>query len=143
MNEINYQQDFYGWTQEQARLLREGRSAELDVANVVEEIETLGRSEKRELASRLRVLMLHLLKWQHQPTRRGSIWRNSAYRKARIGAEAETGLSRSTFPVACPWTREQVMSIRSGLIDAPDPAASRCHPTGPANPCIAAHGLPR
>ena len=67
MNEVKYEQDFYGWTQEQARLLREGRFAELDVANVIEEIETLGRSERRELVSRLRVLLLHLLKWQHQP----------------------------------------------------------------------------
>jgi Domain of unknown function DUF29 len=47
MNQVKYAQDFYGWTQEQARLLREGRFAELDVANVVEEIETLGRSERR------------------------------------------------------------------------------------------------
>ena len=53
MNAVKYEVDFYGWTQEQARLLREGRFAELDVANVVEEIETLGRGERRELVSRL------------------------------------------------------------------------------------------
>jgi len=61
MNEVKYEQDFYGWTQEQARLLREGRFAELDVANVVEEIETLGRGERRELVSHLRLLLTHLL----------------------------------------------------------------------------------
>ena len=138
MNEVKYEQDFYGWTQEQARLLREGRFAELDVANVVEEIETLGRSERRELVSRLRVLLLHLLKWQHQPARRGLSWRHSievqrddardhlaenpslkphlddivaaAHRKARLDAEAETGLLRNTFPVDCPWTFDQIMS---------------------------------
>jgi Domain of unknown function DUF29 len=138
MNEVKYEQDFYGWTQEQARLLREGRFAELDVANVIEEIETLGRSERRELVSRLRVLLLHLLKWQHQPAWRSPSWRNSievqrddardhlaenpslnpllddmvaaAYRKARVDAEAETGLLRGTFAVDCPWTFDQIMA---------------------------------
>jgi hypothetical protein len=138
MNEVKYDQDFYGWTQEQARLLREGRFAELDVANVVEEIETLGRSEQREVVARLRVLMVHLLKWQHQPARRGPSWQNSievqrddardhlaenpslkpqiddiltaAYRKARVDAEAETGLLRGTFPIDCPWSFDQIMS---------------------------------
>jgi hypothetical protein len=77
MNEVKYAQDFYGWTQEQARLLREGRLAELDVANVVEEIETLGRGERRELVSHLRVLLAHLLKWAHQPACRGQSMRLS------------------------------------------------------------------
>jgi hypothetical protein len=138
MNEVKYERDFYGWTQEQARLLREGRFAELDVTNVVEEIETLGRSERRELVSRLRIILLHLLKWQYQPARRGPSWQHSieiqrddtrdhlaenpslkpqlddivaaAYRKSRVEAEAETGLLRDTFPVECPWTVDQIMS---------------------------------
>ncbi len=138
MNEVRYEHDFYGWTQEQARLLREGRFAEIDVANVVEEIETLGRSERREWVSRLRILMLHLSKWQHQPARRGPGWRHSvevqrddagdhlaenpslkqqiddiltaAYRKARVDAEAESGLLRSTFPADCPWSFDQIIS---------------------------------
>jgi predicted DNA-binding ribbon-helix-helix protein len=57
-----YETDFYLWTQEQATLLREGRLDELDVPNLVEEIDSLGRSQRHELRSRLRVLLMHLLK---------------------------------------------------------------------------------
>ncbi len=138
MNEVKYEQDFYGWTQEQARLLREGRFAEVDVANVVEEIETLGRGERRELVSHLRVLLTHLLTWGYQPDRRGRSWRLSievqrleardhlaenpsltpqlddavrqAYRLAVIEAERQTRLSRKTFPATCPWSFDQIMS---------------------------------
>jgi len=62
-----YDQDFYAWTQEQAALLRAGAWQELDVDHLAEELDTLGRSEKRALASDLEVLLVHLLKWQHQP----------------------------------------------------------------------------
>ena len=62
----SYEVDFYAWTRRQAALLREGRFGDLDIENVIEEIEALGRSEKRELESRLRVLLTHLLKWQFQ-----------------------------------------------------------------------------
>jgi hypothetical protein len=65
-----YQVDFYAWTQKQAALLREGRFNDLDVENLVEEIESLGRSEKRGLESRLKVLLIHLLKWQYQANKR-------------------------------------------------------------------------
>jgi hypothetical protein len=71
---INYNQDFYGWTQEQASLLKAGRLNELDIINLIEEVETMGRSEKRELQSRLTVLLMHLLKWKHQSNRRGRSW---------------------------------------------------------------------
>lgn len=71
---INYEQDFYGWTQEQGALLREGRFNALDIANLIEEIETMGRAEKRELQNRLMVLLVHLLKWKYQPARRGRSW---------------------------------------------------------------------
>ena len=71
---INYEQDFYGWTQEQAALLRGGQLHALDIANLIEEIEAMGRSEKRELQSRLMVLLVHLLKWKYQPARRGRSW---------------------------------------------------------------------
>lgn len=97
----------------------------------------MGRSEKRELVSRLRVLLHHLLKWLHQPSRRGNSWRLSianardeltthlrdnpslkskldeavadAYRLARRDAAAETGQSESAFPAVCPWVWEQMM----------------------------------
>src|SRR5271156_2797751 len=66
-NQPLYDQDFYGWANEQAGLLRAGRLSEADIEHIAEEIESMGRSEKRELVSRLTVLLLHLLKWQHQP----------------------------------------------------------------------------
>lgn len=133
---INYEQDFYGWTQEQAALLRAGRLADLDIENLIEEIETMGRSEKRELESRLIVLLQHLLKWKYQDVRRGRSWELSiieqrlkfdetldenpglkpkldevlvkAYKFAVIQASRETKLSIKVFPESCPWTFEQI-----------------------------------
>ena len=132
----NYQKDFYSWTGEQAELLRAGRFNELDVFNLVEEIETMGRSERRELQSRLTVLLVHLLKWQYQPARRGRSWTltikgqrinledvindnpglksqllvllNNAYRLAIVEAAKQAMLEESIFPVKCPWTLDQI-----------------------------------
>lgn len=131
-----YDSDFYGWAVEQAALLRQGRLADADIANIAEEIESLGRSEKRELVSRLAVLLAHLLKWQFQPELRGDSWRLTiedqreeveehlsenpslrpnldqaiagAYRKALRVARKETGLAASTFPPACPYSVAQI-----------------------------------
>ena len=72
-----YDRDFYAWANEQAALLRAGKLMEADIQNIAEEIESMGRSEKRELVSRLTVLLLHLLKWQFQPGLRGTSWRLS------------------------------------------------------------------
>ena len=133
-----YDQDFYAWACEQAGLLREGRLSGADIAHIAEEIEGLGRNEKRELRSRLGVLFLHLLKWQYPPGRRGRSWElsianardelaelladspslraalpdaaASAYRRARLHAEQQTGLPAETFPVECPWTFDQAMA---------------------------------
>jgi len=133
-----YDRDFYAWANEQSALLRTGNLSRADIANIAEEIETLGRSEKRELVSRLTVLLHHLLKWRFQPERRGRSWELSianardeltdhlgddpslkatlseamatGYRRARRSAELETGLPGSTFPVECPWTFDQAMS---------------------------------
>jgi hypothetical protein len=137
MSNSLYERDFYAWANEQAALLRAGRLAEADLENIAEEIESMGRSEKRELVSRLKVLLIHLLKWRFQPTRRGNSWRlsieeqrrevadhladnpslqaklpdalASAYTTAVLAAARETGLDRNTFPSACPWTYEQIM----------------------------------
>jgi hypothetical protein len=68
---INYQTDYYGWTVEQAELLKTGDWQHLDIENLIEEVEAMGRSEKRALESRLVVLVTHLLKWKYQPVRRG------------------------------------------------------------------------
>lgn len=132
-----YDDDFYGWSQEQANLLRTKRFNELDTENLLEEIEAMGRSERRELESRLEKLLSHLLKWQYQPSRRGKSWlltikeqrrkfvdclnenpslRNKkeerliiVYQYARLSAEKETNLSESVFPDQCPWTFDQIM----------------------------------
>ena len=132
-----YDRDFYAWSREQAELLRAGKLAEVDIEHIAEEIDSMGRTEKRELINRLDVLLLHLLKWRYQPGKRGPSWeasilnqRNriadhlddnpslkpllpqalaSAYRSARREAIAETGFAGSTFPDACPWTVEEVL----------------------------------
>jgi hypothetical protein len=131
-----YDRDFYAWANEQATLLRQGRLGEADVENIAEEIASMGRSEKRELVSRLVVLMLHLLKWRFQPKGRGSSWEASiriqrrqlerhlrdnpslkaklpealadAYQDAVIAAAEETKLAESLFPSQCPWSFEQI-----------------------------------
>jgi hypothetical protein len=137
MGATAYTTDFYGWTQEQAQALKAGRLEELDRANLIEEIESMGASELRQLESRLIVLMMHLLKWQYQPDRRGNSWEftireqrrkipkhlkqnpslksqlpdlmESAYEDSLYLAEAETGLHKSLFPVDCPWSFEQML----------------------------------
>ena len=136
MSNTLYERDFYAWANEQAALLRAGKLNCADIDYIAEEIESIGRGEKRELINRLTVLLLHLLKWQFQPERRGKSWRitieqqrddidehladnpslkllvagaiASAYRKARLEAERETDLDRSTFPATCPFTFEQM-----------------------------------
>src|ERR1044071_2082469 len=70
----SYERDFYSWSLEQARLIRAGRLAAIDRDNVAEEIESLGREQFNKLESALRVLMLHMLKWDHQPRRRSRSW---------------------------------------------------------------------
>ena len=132
-----YDRDFYAWANEQAALLRSGQLSAADIENIAEEIESMGKAEKRELISRLAVLLLHLLKWQFQPNKRGSSWEatikiqrrdlsrhlkdnpslkskvpevtEDAYGNALIEAAAETGLRESTFPPACPWSFNQIM----------------------------------
>ena len=66
--------DFYAWSLEQAALLRAGRVGEADLAAIAEEIESMGRTEKRELVSRLSLLLMHLLKWKFQPKKRSASW---------------------------------------------------------------------
>ena len=134
---INYEKDFYSWTQEQAALLKDGRFSELDIDNLIEEVESMGRGEKRELESRLTVLLLHLLKWKYQEVRRGRSWQLSideqrikfeeilnenpglklaldeiirdAYRLAVIQAARETKITKAVFPECCPWNLAQLI----------------------------------
>lgn len=131
-----YDQDFYTWTQHQAAALRAGRLSDLDLANLAEEIEDMGRSQRDKLESHLAVLLAHLLKHQHQPGKRTRSWeltikeqrrqvakalrRNpglkshldeavaDAYDIARLVAARETGLSEAVFPEVCPWGWEAI-----------------------------------
>ena len=132
-----YEVDYCRWLFESAQLLREGRFSEADIANIVEELEDMGRSEKRALRSHIAVLLVHLLKWQLQPANRSSSWRGSIYnardairellqespslrkrvpesiadryRVARRNAINETGLPESSFPLDCPYGVEQLL----------------------------------
>jgi hypothetical protein len=132
-----YERDFALWAEAQARALAGGRADALDWANLAEEIESLGRSQKREIASRLSVLLAHLLKWAFQPEQRKYGWRatiaeqrgalddlietspslrgypetvfDKAWRSALNKAVLDTDLPPSTFPPSCPWTLEQTL----------------------------------
>jgi len=134
-----YERDFYAWTQTTADLIRAGKWYDLDREALAEEVESLGRSEHRELEHRLDGLLMHLLKWRYQPSGRhtGHSWRSTirehrrqltrilrdspslrprvatvltaSYANARSDASDETGLPLATFPEACPWTVEQIL----------------------------------
>ncbi len=133
-----YDRDFYAWTHEQAELLRAGRYAELSAEHLIEEIEDLGKRERRAVASRLAVLIGHLLKWQYQPeySHRKS-WRATineqrrrieqllaespslraqlpelianAYPDSRDLVVRETPLDYDALPLACPYPLERVL----------------------------------
>jgi hypothetical protein len=134
-----YDRDFYAWTQENARLIREGRLRDCDLDHIAEEIESMGARERRQLASRLEVLLMHLLKWQYQPALRGKSWQltikeqrrkmvdlladnaslktpenldqaiRRAYEYAVIRAEIETGLLEESFPQTCPYSWAEII----------------------------------
>ena len=89
MSNSLYERDFYAWANEQAALLRAGKLDSADIENIAEEIESMGRSEKRELINRLAVLLLHLLKWRFQPGLRGNSWR-ATYRGTAPAASRST-----------------------------------------------------
>src|SRR3984885_13612900 len=133
-----YERDFYSWLMEQARHLRDGRFEALDCDNLAEEIESLGREQFNKLVSALRVLMAHILKWDHQPALRSRSWILSiqeqrieitdvlddnpglkprlmdaiarAYRRARIEAAKETGLEEDKFPAVCPYAFDDMIT---------------------------------
>lgn len=135
-NQQLYDYDFYAWATEQAALLRDGQFSEADIEHIAEEIESMGKAEKRELVSRLTILLLHLLKWQFQPSHQSPssqatirVQRRDlddhladnpslkailsqaivrAYGSAVIKAAAETGLADSSFAAHCPWSIDQI-----------------------------------
>lgn len=135
---VAYDQDVMAWAAEQARLIRTGQFDQLDIEHIADEIDDVGKSEKRELASRIAALLSHLLKWQFQPTHRvtswertmreqrkqvlrklketpsltpllsDSEWGEGAWGDAVTLAISETGLD--TFPEVCPWNLADVLA---------------------------------
>ena len=132
-----YQTDVIAWANEQAAFIRMGKFDQLDLEHIAEEIEDVGKSEKRELASRMAVLLTHLLKCEYQPERQGSSWQRTikeqrnaiaicikktpslraelsdaewwsgVWSDAVAKASEETGLG--DFPESCPWTIETIL----------------------------------
>lgn len=143
---IAYDQDFYTWTQQMAMALRQRNWTALDVENLAEEIESLGKRDRRALKSRLEILIMHLLKWQFQPDQRSGSWKSTiteqrlriqdlladspslrnylceilpeSYQNARKLAADETGLSLDHFPDACSYSIEQLLENDDLFSDA-------------------------
>ncbi|WP_373527303.1 DUF29 domain-containing protein [Nostoc sp.] len=135
-----YEADFYSWTQEQANLLRHHQWNQLDLPNLIEEIESLGRKERQELRNRLSILIGHLLKWEYQVKQRSRSWLattrvqrreilkllsenpslkpyleealQESYQNAKDLASGETNLPLSTFPKQCLYPFEEILSDR-------------------------------
>lgn len=133
----SYEQDYYLWFVDQARLLRSGMWQQVDVEHLAEELEDMGKREKRALRSRTVVLLAHLLKYAYQPERRSPSWNGTireqrkqlsellrdspslrprleedledGYVSARLLAAGETGLPETVFPPNCPFTLEQLL----------------------------------
>ncbi len=133
-----YDADFYTWSMQQAELVREGRWTALDRDNIAEEIESLGREQFNKLESAIRVLLVHMLKWDHQADKRLRSWTLSikeqrvqldhvlkdnpglkpriqeaiqrAYELARVGAAKETGLDEEEFPETCGYSYADIVS---------------------------------
>jgi len=135
-----YDTDFYGWTQGQVAAMRAGDWAEVDWEHLIEEVESMGKSQQCALASRLEVPLMYLLKWQFQPLLQGPSWRftieeqrvriaillqenpslkskmatcaETAYMHAKRLAARETGLAADTFPEQCPWALDAILDAQ-------------------------------
>lgn len=132
-----YERDYALWVEQQVQLLRSGRLDQLDLPNLIEEVEDLGKSQRRAIRSNLIVVLIHLLKWQFQVERRSDGWRDSiaehrqrieieiedspslrahpqrvlakSYADARKRAAIQTGLPIETFPESPPFSAEQTL----------------------------------
>ena len=138
MGSVNYDQDFYGWTVEQVALLQNKQFDQIDLEHIIEEIDSMGKAERNQLRNRLTVLLMHLLKWQYEPSRRSTSWvqtireqrrsivwliednpslkstlseqLTTAYGRAVDEAADETKLPLNLFPTECPWTYAEFMN---------------------------------
>ena len=132
----SYERDYYAWAMKNAQLIRQGKLSEIDLNNIAEELEDVGKSERRALRNHIKNVILHLLKWRYQPNFREASWRQSVrngriaiheivtespslnrdiaqlieseYSSAQADAVDETGLSASTFPPTCPFSESQM-----------------------------------
>ncbi|QEP45044.1 DUF29 domain-containing protein [Ectothiorhodospiraceae bacterium BW-2] len=135
--QLEYEKDFYYWINKNIELLKLRNFAELDIDNLIDELESMAKRDKRELISRLMVLIAHLLKWQYQPNHQSSGWRGSiveqrikigqqledspslsryleesvmkAYPNALTLVEKETGVGADRLPQQCPYSVEQLL----------------------------------
>jgi hypothetical protein len=151
-----YERDYVAWLEEQVAHLRAGRLSALDVEHVAEELEGLMRSQRQQLENRLEVLILHLLKWDHQPDQRSNCWRATvAEQRARIRrllrdspslrlalqeaaqevypeaveqAAIETGLDRTAFPARLSYQVEQIFERELPADELPDQRSKRKKP---------------
>lgn len=133
-----YDRDFLMWLETTAQLLRQKKFEQLDLDNLIEEIESMARSEKRELYNRLTLLLTHLLKWKYQPDKRSNSWIstireqrrqigllladspslrnrieeifNTCYQDAVEDASFETRLSKNIFPERCPFSLANILA---------------------------------
>lgn len=132
-----YDQDFYVWTMEQADLLRRHKPDWMDWENVAEELEFMGKKDRRELVSRMTILLIHLTKWYWQPEKRSPGWLGTieeqweqidlilndspslrsfiqcsfqgAWGRVVKKAAKEPSLPLSTFSETCPWPIEDIL----------------------------------
>ncbi len=132
-----YEQDYMLWLDTTCQLLKAGRLAEVDIANLLDELEDVGHSEKQALTSNLIVVLMHLLKYTYQPGQRSNSWRftlkehrrrlqealttspslksyfeqvlAACYQDARDLTSTETGVGLENFPVEIPFSLEQVL----------------------------------
>lgn len=135
---VRYEEDFNLWTEQMVELLRARRFEELDIDNLLDELESMSKRDKREIVSRLKLILMHLLKWSYQPDQRGASWettiRNNreeiiqilrdspslksyvatvleqAYASARKNAASETGLLIGEFPEKCPFAIAELLN---------------------------------
>ena len=133
-----YESDETAWLDEMAEIIRSGRTEELDYEHLAEFLTDMAKRDRREVMSRLKILLAHLLKWVYQPDHRSSSWQTtivtqqdelfedvqggvlrnhslevlqSAYTKAVKFAGIETGFDESVFPSECPWTLDEIVSL--------------------------------
>lgn len=133
-----YTEDETAWLDAMADLIAAGAHAELDFANLREYLTDMAKRDRREVESRLVILLMHILKWMHQPNQLSRSWRASiveqrqelrrlagrgvlrnhaesvlaeVYRDAVERASAETGLALNAFPSECEYSLGELLSF--------------------------------